>query len=146
MIVKKTSIFPASQEEVFSRLQHLETLQYIAAPLATFSPTETNKDFTWQAGASSSYHLKLWGFIPLGIHSIRIERFDHNGIQSYEHNKHVPVWNPLITLNAKGDQTEYTDEVEIHAGWKTIFVWLWAKAFYSHRQKKWIKLLKSNKK
>lgn len=37
--------------------------------------------------------------------------------------------------------TEYTDEVEIYAGWKTPIVYLWAKMFYGHRQKKWIKLL-----
>ena len=35
-----------------------------------------------------------------------------------------------------------TDRVEIHAGWKTVFVWLWANAFYAHRQRKWIRLLK----
>ena len=29
----------------------------------------------------------------------------------------------------------------IDAGWKTIFVWMWANCFYTHRQKKWIKLL-----
>lgn len=29
----------------------------------------------------------------------------------------------------------------IHAGWKTVFVWLWAKMFYAHRQRKWIRLL-----
>ena len=23
-----------------------------------------------------------------------------------------------------------------------VFVWLWAKAFYSHRQRKWIRLLR----
>ena len=32
MIVKKTSIFPASKETVFQKLQQLETLQYIAWP------------------------------------------------------------------------------------------------------------------
>ena len=39
-------------------------------------------------------------------------------------------------------RTRYTDQVEIRAGWKTPFVWLWANAFYAHRQKKWIRLLK----
>lgn len=49
---------------------------------------------------------------------------------------------PSPMLHSKNStETEYTDEVEIGAGWKTPFVYLWAKAFYSHRQKKWIKLL-----
>ena len=142
MFVRKSSVFPAPREEVFTRLQRLETLQYIAAPYATFTPVENNNDFSWREGTVSSYHFRLFGFIPLGIHTIRIERFDHSGIQSREHNKHVPVWDHLIILEDLGNQTKYTDEVEIHAGWKTVFIWLWAKAFYAHRQRKWIHLLK----
>ena len=37
--------------------------------------------------------------------------------------------------------TEYTDRVTIKAGWKTFFVWLWANAFYAHRQRRWKKLI-----
>ncbi len=35
--VKRTSIFPAGKEQVFQRLQKLETLQYVAYPSATVS-------------------------------------------------------------------------------------------------------------
>ena len=141
MTVRKTSVFPAPREEVLSRLQRLETLQYIAAPYATFVPVE-NSNFVWKTGAVSSYRFRLFGIIPFGVHTIRIERFDADGIQSRESNPHVPVWDHLITLKDMGEQTGYTDEVEIRAGWKTIFIWLWANAFYAHRQRKWIKLLK----
>ena len=143
MTVRKTSVFPAPREAVLSRLQRLETLQYIAAPYATFVPVENSNDFTWKAGAVSSYRFGLFGIVPFGVHTIRIERFDVDGIQSRESNPHVPVWDHLITLKDMGEQTEYTDEVEIHAGWKTVFVWLWAKAFYAHRQRKWIRLLQA---
>ena len=72
----------------------------------------------------------------------RIIRFSLDGISSRESNEHVPVWNHDITLvNLDDDHTEYTDRVEIHAGWKTVFVWLWANMFYAHRQRKWIRLL-----
>ena len=141
MIVRKTSVFPAPRDEVLSRLQRLETLQYIAAPYATFTPVSEAADFKWKAGASSEYRFKLFGIIPFGVHTIRIERFDQNGIQSREHNRYVPVWDHLITLKDLGDRTEYTDKVVIRAGWKTVFVWLWAKTFYAHRQRKWIRLL-----
>ena len=141
MIVRKTSVFPASRESVFARLQRLETLQYIAAPYATFTPVEKSAAFSWQEGKTSSYRFRLFGLIPFGVHTIRIERFDQNGIQSREHNRHVPVWDHLITLEDLGERTRYTDEVEIRAGWKTVFVWFWAKAFYAHRQRKWVRLL-----
>ena len=84
--------------------------------------------------------------IPFGTHTIRIERFDEDVVQSRESNEHVQVWNHRITLKDLGGQTKYTDEVEIRAGWKTFFVWLWAKAFYAHRQRKWIRLLKEETK
>ena len=72
MIVRKSSIFPASREEVFTRLQRLETLQYIAAPYATFAPVENSSDFTWKAGAVSSYRFRLFGIVPFGVHTIRM--------------------------------------------------------------------------
>ena len=145
MTVRKTSIFPAPRDEVLSRLRRLETLQYIAAPYATFTPVSETEDFRWEAGSSSEYRFRLFGFIPFGIHTIRIERFDQDGIQSREHNRHVPVWDHLIILKDLGDRTEYTDEVEIQAGWKTVFIWLWARAFYTHRQRKWIRLLQKER-
>ena len=144
MIVRKTSIFPAKREEVFIRLQRLETLRFIAAPYASFTPVDKSADFRWQAGSRLSYRFRLFGLIPYGTHTICIERFDENAVQSREFNEHVPVWNHRITLKDLGTSTEYTDEVEIRAGWKTPFVWLWAKAFYGHRQRKWIRLLKTD--
>ncbi len=89
------------------------------------------------------FSLRLFGIIPFGTHTIRIVRFDPEKISSREGNRHVPVWNHDIQLVAINENhTEYTDRVEIRAGWKTLFIWLWAKAFYTHRQRKWIRLLK----
>ena len=144
MIVRRTSLLPAARQEVFSRLQKLETLQYIAAPYATFTPVDGKIENTWQEGNTSSYRFRLLGMIPFGTHVIRIEHFDMDGIQSRERNEHVRVWDHRITLRDRNGQTEYTDEVEIHAGWKTAFIWLWAQAFYAHRQRRWIKLLKGD--
>lgn len=39
MTVQKTSVFPASRKTIFENLLKLETLQYIAFPYATFTPT-----------------------------------------------------------------------------------------------------------
>ncbi len=142
MIVRKTSVLPASGETVFEKLQELETLQYIAKPYATFEPVGSAAS-VWTVGSESSFYFRLFGIIPCGIHTIRIVRVDPGGISSREGNPHVPVWNHDIALVMLDEQhTEYTDSVEMHAGWKTFFIWLWANAFYKHRQKKWIKLLK----
>ncbi len=141
MIVRKSAVFPASRDVVFEKLQRLETLQAIAKPYASFEPVGTAEP-VWTVGGTSAYRFRLFGVIPLGTHTIHIVRFDPEGVSSREGNEHVPVWNHDITLIPLDDHhTKYTDRVEIRAGWKTPFFWLWAKAFYAHRQRKWISLL-----
>jgi hypothetical protein len=146
MKVIKTSVFPASKEEVFCKLQKLSLLQYIAKPYATFTPVGEPISI-WKAGTSSAYKLRLFGFIPFGTHKINVISFDiDNGIYTNEGNEFVPVWNHRIELKELPDKRcQYSDVVEIDAGWKTLFVYLWAKCFYAHRQRRWIKLLKSEK-
>ncbi|WP_329886546.1 hypothetical protein [Pseudoramibacter faecis] len=142
MIVNRTTILPASRAVVFEKLQQPETLQYIAKPFAAFEPVGESVQ-EWTAGSTSAYRFRLFGVIPFCTHTIHIVRFDQDGISSREENERVPVWNHEIKLiKLDGSRTEYTDRVEIKAGWKTIFIWLWAKAFYAHRQRKWVKLLR----
>ena len=142
MIVRKSSVFPASRDVIFEKLQKLETLQYIAEPYTTFEPVGVAKP-VWEAGSTSAYRFRLFGVIPFGTHTIHIVRFDPEGVSSHEGNKHVPVWNHNITMIPVDENlTRYTDRVEIRAGWKTLFIWFWANAFYAHRQRKWVRLLK----
>ena len=81
MIVLKTAVFPADRDTVFRKLQQLETLRYIAKPYATFQPVGDAPE-TWEAGCTSSYRLRLLGLIPFGTHTIRILRFDPDGVSS----------------------------------------------------------------
>lgn len=147
MTVRRSSVFPASADEIFRRLQRLDTLQYIAAPLATFSPTgETPPDgeLRWEAGKTFAFRLRLFGVIPLGDHVIRVLDFGDRpyAIFTRESNLSVPTWNHRIELSAlDADRTRYTDDVEIGAGWKTPLIWFWAWFFYGHRQRKWIRIL-----
>ena len=144
MIVQRTSVFPADRDAVFQKLRQLSTLQAIAAPFASFEPVGDGA-CTWEVGGTSAFRLRLFGCIPFGTHTIHIVRFDPDGVSSREGNEHVPAWNHDIRLRPLDDgRTEYTDRVEIHAGWKTAFVWLWAEAFYAHRPRKWIRLLGKN--
>ncbi|MBQ6374175.1 MAG: hypothetical protein IJJ45_06760 [Clostridia bacterium] len=145
MIVQKTSVFPADRDAVFQSLLKPATLQYIARPYVAFDPVE-GASVRWTAGSTSAYRLRLFGRIPFGTHTIHIVRSDPEGISSREGNEHVPVWDHDIRLRRLDDgRTEYTDRVEIRAGWKTWFVWLWASAFYAHRQRRWIRLLEENR-
>ena len=143
-IVVKESLFPAGVDEIWDKLQHLSTLQFVAAPYVSFKPMDGQLDFQWQESSLFSLRFKLFGLIPMGVHTIRILRFDKEGLEIYsnESNPFIPVWNHRIRLQQiDGKHTKYMDQVEIDAGLKTPFVYLWASAFYSHRQRKWIQLL-----
>lgn len=142
--VRKSSVFPASPEQVWSRLLELKTLQYIASPYVSFTPLDGSGELIWQEGRSFRFRLRVCGLIPLGTHTIRVLRFDRASFTVYtnEGNPFVPIWNHRITLEAAGrDQTRYTDQVEIGAGWKTWAIYAWACCFYAHRQKRWLSLL-----
>ena len=143
MNVTRSSIFPASCEEVFGCLQKLETLQRVAWPYATFEPVGEDAG-VWKPGDVSSYRFRLCGLIPFGTHTIRVIRFGiDEGIYTHEGNEHVPTWNHRIDLEPLTDGScRYTDCVDIDAGWKTPFIWLWAQTFYAHRQRAWVRFLR----
>lgn len=144
LTVKKSSVFPTAKDEIFRRLQKLKTLQYIAHPYATFKSVDDTEELTWQEDSAFAFHFKLFALIPFGVHTIKVIQFDiEKGIYTQEGNKHVPIWNHKIILEKINENTtKYTDIVEIQAGWKTLFVYLWANCFYAHRQRKWKRLLK----
>lgn len=143
--IVKFSLFPAKKEEIFLRLQKIETLQYIAKPFARFIPLDDNQSIEWKEGAKLSFRLYIFGIVPFGTHKIDVISFNKDsGISTLENNKHIPIWNHRIYLESIDEgTTRYSDEVEIGAGWKTPFVALWAKAFYTHRQRKWKRLLRN---
>ncbi len=142
-VIKVSSVFKASKDEVFDNLKKFETLAYIAYPYMTFKPINDNEEFIWKEGAMYSFSLKLFGIVPFGIHKIKVIDFDGDGeIYTNETSTYVPVWKHRIILKEIDENTtEYTDRVVVYAGLKTYFVYLWGTVFYMHRQRKWKKLL-----
>ncbi len=140
MNLSVSSVFPAGRDTVFAKLQEISTLRYICEPLAKF--TSLDECRIWAAGTRFMFNLYVMG-IGFGVHTIDVDTFDIKRISTREHNKSVPVWNHVITLEEQSSgHTTYTDIVEVRAGWKTVFIWLWANVFYRHRQRKWRKLLR----
>ena len=145
MTVLKRCLLSADRAAIFARLQELKTLQYIAAPYASFETIDTAEEIIWAPGRTYAFRFRMFCVIPYGVHTIHVLDFSPDAIYTHERNTHVPVWNHRIRLKDNGDgTTAYSDEVEIGAGWKTVFVWLWANAFYVHRQRKWRRLLKTD--
>jgi hypothetical protein len=137
--IKASSVLPAGRDIVYSELRKISTLLYVCSPMAAFTPLDGQN--AWEAGARFRLKLKVMG-LDFGEHVIRVTRFGTHMISTEEHNRHVPKWNHTILLEDWGERrTKYSDVVEISAGLKTPFVWLWAHVFYRHRQRRWRKLL-----
>lgn len=145
-VVYVKSTFPSDIDSVFKLLTDVKTLQYIASPYASFKIIGEDKELVWKEGQTFSFLFKMFCFIPYGTHTIKVINFNKDGIYTNESNTNVPIWNHRIKLIDNGNgTTDYSDEVEIGAGWKTFIVWLWANCFYKHRQRKWLKLIKTRK-
>lgn len=141
------SVLPATAESVWAALQRTETLQRVAAPVLHFRPAEPGGlPARWSEGCEATLRLFLFGVLPLGRHTIRIAMVDQvrGEIHTRETGLMTPVWNHTIRIAPLGAQaTRYSDEVEIRAGLRTPLVWLFARFFYRHRQRRWRELLGS---
>jgi hypothetical protein len=142
-IIVVSSVFAATEDRIWELIQKTDTLRYIAAPYAYFTSFGPSIPL-WTKGATANFRLRIFGFIPLGIHHISVVEFDRSAGKIYtkESNPAIPVWNHLIRIEPSGGcKIRYSDEVEIDAGWKTGLVAVWSKCFYKHRQKRWRALL-----
>lgn len=144
--IRISSILPAPAGLIWEKLAELSSLQFVACPYASFSLLDGESFSHWEQGASYHLRLRVFGFLPMGVHTIRVLRLDPEEFEIYtmESNRHVPLWNHRISLKARpqGD-TEYCDELELDGGHMTGLVRLWARLFYAHRQRKWLRLLKA---
>jgi hypothetical protein len=135
------SILPCSADLAWAAVQTSALLMEVAAPVVTFRPVvgETLPE-RWPAGQSVRCRMYLFGLIPLGTQVVHLERIDPAAreIQSRESTALVARWDHLVRIRPAADgRCRYSDEVEIEAGWRTPLVWLFALAFYRHRQWRW---------
>jgi hypothetical protein len=139
------SYFPYQREHIWAKIQYTSSLQYICRPWLSFRPRAGHAlPAKWQAGDTAKLSLTAYGIFPLGKHDIHLELIDAERytIQSRERGRIVSIWDHLITLEAAGTGTIYTDEVVVYAGRLSGFVAWWATHLYRHRQRRWQRLLK----
>ncbi|QDT96794.1 hypothetical protein [Gimesia aquarii] len=145
MKAKISTVIKTSENQMWDELQKTSSLMYVASPILKFKPEQGHPvPEKWDLGTEYKLQVSFFGILPLGSHIINLVELnkEENRIVSHEHGSLTSTWNHIIKFNAMNDETiEYTDEVEIHAGIGTLFVWLFAHIFYRHRQNKWKKLL-----
>jgi hypothetical protein len=145
MIARIHTILPCTERELWQKISHPKSLQYMASPILRFVPARGDElTGEWQIGRA--YRLKLYflKLIPLGWHTIRLLKMDKdtNTISSRENGLLARIWNHNISFREAGPgKVSYADEIEIQAGWLTPTIWLFAH-LYRHRQRRWKMLLK----
>ncbi len=144
MKLKIQTLLPVPASIVWRELQKSETLDFIAAPMVVFN-YKTTKPEHWHKG-NFEVELKLFGFIPFGSQTISISFPDTVNnklfLRDNGYSNLISKWDHLISVEPLGENTLYADSLEINAGILTPFIWLFACLFYSHRQKRWVKLTK----
>ena len=138
-----TSVFETDIENIWCKIQDIETLREICKPKASFISYD-DVPSVWKEGETFCFKLFLHRFIPIGKHTISIIKIDKKSreIVSNEYNKRVTIWNHYIQMEKIAENvTRYTDSIELHAGYLTQFAAWWALKFYKHRQKKWQEII-----
>ena len=140
-----TSVFETDIENLWRKIQDIETLREICKPKASFI-SYGNIPPVWKEGETFYFKMFLHRFIPIGKHTINVIKIDKKSreIVSNEYNKRVTIWNHYIQMEKITENViKYTDSVELYAGYLTPLVAWWTLYFYKHRQKKWQKITKN---
>lgn len=118
-------------------------LKFIAYPLVHFTPIEPRPwPATWAEG-TYWVGVRILGLVPFGKQAIVIslpESADGFRLRDYGHSTLVKVWDHTTSISTADGRTRYRDTVTIDAGVLTWPVWLFAQAFYRHRQRRWRQL------
>jgi hypothetical protein len=141
MKVLVQSVLPCPAEKVWDEVQRSALLLEVIQPLVRIVPVDGPQfPERWPEGGTVRCKSYLFGILPLGTHTVLLERIDPavREIQSRENDPLIRRWDHLIRVRPTADgQTDYSDEILIEAGWLTLLVWLFAQWFYRHRQRRW---------
>jgi len=141
MLLHVASLLPCPPDLVWNEVQHISRLREIAWPLVSFHDAPGEKlPESWTEGQLVRFRSFLFGLIPLGTRKLKFERIDRSAgeMLTRESDQLCSRWDHCIRVRPLPDgQTKYSDTVEIDAGWLTPFVWLFARWFYRHRQRRW---------
>lgn len=140
MRLRCTSLIACSVERLRAELERPVLLQHLAAPMLAFVPQDPPEfPAVWTPGDYRA-RLLVGGRIPIGVHTLSPQPLppDSSPLVWHDagHSGLIRVWDHQVTIVEVHGMTRYTDLVEVHAGLLTGVAWLFAKAFYTHRQRR----------
>lgn len=140
MRLECTSLIACPVARLRAELARPELLQHVAAPMVVFVPIEPPRfPAAWAPGRYRT-RLLIGGRVPIGIHTLNPQADLDEAAGEVWHDAGfsdlIKVWDHRILLVEVHGMTRYTDRVEIRAGALTGPAWLFAKTFYTYRQRR----------
>lgn len=129
-----------SAETAWEAIQQRAVFEHVTHPLLKIMPRELQ--LLPERTQEGTYQIKLYlfGFLPLGGHTIRVVRVDplQRDIYTEESSALIETWNHRLTVYADAaGRTIYSDALSLEAGRLTPVVWALAYGFYRYRQARW---------
>lgn len=147
MRLEHTSLLPCSIARLAPELAKPMLLNWVSWPMLHFVAVDPPALPERFAVGPYRTRLLLGMVLPLGEHTLDLQRTPGHGPGLVWHDAGysdlIRVWDHKIRLEDYFGMTRYTDEVEVHAGPLTGPVWLFASAFYTHRQRRLNRLVAS---
>lgn len=145
MKIDLKTIVHADIDVFWSKLKDPTSLYFVALPIISFDGID---DVThgehWKEGETYQLPMRYFGRIPAGSQSVRMMTVNDGArlIVTDESGGVARKWIHTMELTQLGNgQVRYRDTLEIQAGMKTPFLWLFVQLFYRHRQRRWHELL-----
>ncbi|WP_395667096.1 hypothetical protein [Methylocella sp.] len=137
LIVK--TILDAPVDTVYSALRQPRLLDHVAAPVIAFTP-EGETTTVWPEGARR-YRMRFFGVVPIGWQIIDVSFAESRAGERLMRDRGSGAlarrWAHLCVLAAlPGGRTAFRDELDVGAGLLTPSVWLFARCYYRHRQRR----------
>lgn len=135
--VRVRSRLAAPADQVWQLLLGKETFLFITRGMMTFTDSELWPETLFSPNTKIDTRVRFFGIGPAFPHQVQVVRVDESEqeIDTVESGGLVSVWNHRMRVEAlSSEQSRYTDEIELHAGLITPFVWLFAAVYYRYRQ------------
>jgi hypothetical protein len=146
MIADVSTELNCSAAKAWNEVLTSSLLLHVIWPLVRVVPVGASFPQRWSEGSTLQCKSYIFGIIPIGVHTIGVEKVDERNaqIQFREHDQLIKRWDHLISIKPLDDNRSiYRDTIDIEAGGLTLAVVAWANWFYRHRQHRWRALAKT---
>ena len=153
-LVAISTHLPLAPAALWELVMRPAVLEAVSAPLLRFAPRNGPFPATWAEG-EYQMGVKLFGLVPLDDQIVGIEYRacdPQAGRYALRDNGRacardggpgglIRRWDHLMLVEPEGTGSRYTDRVEVEAGALTPLAATFARILYTHRQKRWRRML-----